>query len=146
MIPSPPVQSGAVTAIYVARAARAPLASVPDVLAVAEKGLEGDRYFLGKGSFSRWRGTGRNVTLIESEAIEAARAETGIDLSGGRSRRNIVTAGVRLAELNGRKFRIGQAVMRGTRECAPCNHLERLTQPGAEAALKCRVGLRAEIL
>lgn len=143
---TPARHSGVVRAICVAPAARAPMACVAEVRAVAERGLEGDRYFLGTGSFSRWAGTGRNVTLVEEEALEAVRAGTGIDLSGGRSRRNIVTAGVRLAALNGRKFRIGDAVMRGTRECAPCKHLERLTEPGVEAALKGRGGLRAEIL
>ena len=145
-MPLPLKQSGVVRAIYIAPAARAAMTAVDQVLAVAERGLEGDRYFFGEGSFSRWPGTGRNVTLIEAEAIEAARDETGIDLSDGRSRRNIVTAGVRLAELNGRKFRIGDAVLRGTRECAPCKHLERLTEPGVEDAFKGRGGLRAEIL
>ncbi len=133
-------------AIYVAPVARATMTPVVEVLAVSERGLDGDRYFLGEGSFSRWPGTGRNVTLIEEETIENVRAETGIDLSGGRSRRNIVTAGIRLAELNGRQFRVGQALLRGTRECAPCKHLERLTEPGVEAAFKGRGGLRAEIL
>lgn len=145
-MPSPFEQPGVVQAIYIAPAARAAMTAVEQAMAVAERGLEGDRYFFGEGTFSRWPGTGRNVTLIEAEAIEAARAQTGIDLSDGRSRRNIVTAGVRLAELNGRKFRIGDAILRGTRECAPCKHLERLTEPGVEDAFKGRGGLRAEIL
>jgi MOSC domain-containing protein YiiM len=86
------------------------------------------------------------VTLVEAEALEAVLAETGIDLTGGRARRNLVTRGVRLADLNGRTFRVGEVVLRGTRLCAPCEFLERLTEPGVFAALKGRGGLRAEIL
>jgi MOSC domain-containing protein YiiM len=138
--------TGHLESIFIAPAAKAPLVGVPEVRAVVGRGLEGDRYFLAEGSFSRWPGDGRPVTLIEAEAIEAVLRETGIDLSAGRSRRNLVTRGVRLPDLNGRRFRIGQALFRGTRECAPCAFLERLTEPGVFAALKGRGGLRAEIL
>ena len=119
---------------------------LPEVLAVPERGLEGDRYFHGRGSFSRWPGEGRDVTLIEREAVDFLLREHGIDLRDGRSRRNITTAGGSLAELNGRKFRIGGAVLRGARECAPCRHLERLIVAGLFDAMKGRGGLRANIL
>ena len=121
------------------------MVAVPEVLAVAERGLEGDRYFEQRGSFSRWPGEGRAVTLIEQEAIDAILREHGIDLRGGRSRRNIVTRGVTLAELNGRKFRIGEALFWGARECAPCRHLERLVVPGLMEAMNGRGGWRANI-
>lgn len=73
-------------------------------------------------------------------------SEHGIDLSNGRSRRNIVTSGLKLEELQGRKFRIGTAVFRGERPCAPCQFLEGLTEPGVFEALKNRGGWRADIL
>ena len=133
-------------AIYIAPEAEAPPAPVDRVKAVAERGLEGDRYFFERGTFSRWPGTGRNVTLVEQEVVEAVRREFGIDLGEGRSRRNVVTIGVDLTALNGRRFRIGAAVIRGTRECAPCRHLERLVGKGVYDALLGRGGLRAEIL
>jgi MOSC domain-containing protein YiiM len=138
--------SGHLESIFLAPAAKAPLIGVPEVHAVADRGLEGDRYFHTSGSFSRWPGEGRAVTLIEAEAIEAVGREAGIDLTAGRSRRNLLTRGVRLADLNGRRFRIGQALFRGTRVCEPCAFLERLTEPGAFAALKGRGGLRADVL
>ena len=122
------------------------MVSVASVFAVPERGLEGDRYFHGRGSFSRWPGEGRDVTLIEEEAIEAILKVHGIDLRDGRSRRNIVTSGASLAELNGLKFRIGDAIVRGARECAPCRHLERLIGPGLYDAMLKRGGLRANIL
>jgi MOSC domain-containing protein YiiM len=108
--------------------------------------LEGDRYFLGRGSLSRWPGPGRQVTLIEQEVLEAIQHELGIDLGDGRSRRNIVTAGLSLSTLQGHKFRIGTAVFRGVLLCQPCAYLERKTHAGVFDALKGRGGLRAEVL
>lgn len=108
--------------------------------------MEGDRYCLGVGSFSRWPGEGRAVSLIEAEAIDAIRREAGIELGDGRSRRNIVTAGVALAELVGKQFRIGEALMRGVRPASPCRYLERRTAAGAFDAMKKRGGLRADVV
>jgi MOSC domain-containing protein YiiM len=135
-----------VHAIYIAAARGLNLHSLSEVRAIAGQGLEGDRYQLGRGSFSRWLGDGRAVSLIAVETIGAISSETGLDLSSGRSRRNIVTRGVHLQELNGRRFRIGDAVFRGTRLCAPCTYLERLVGPGTFDALRGRGGLRADIL
>lgn len=137
---------GSVYEVYIAGLAGALMTRVPGVMAVADRGLEGDRYCLGKGSFSRWPDSGRAVTFIARETIEAVLAEFGIDLSAGRSRRNIVTEGVGLDALNGKKFCIGQALLRGSRVAAPCRYLERLTEPGVFEALRGRGGLRADIL
>ena len=136
---------GAVAAIYIAPTARAEVAPADEVLAVAGRGLEGDRYFDGVGSFSRWPGEGRAITLIEDEAVEAILREHGIDLRDGRSRRNIVTRGASLKDLMGRKFRIGEALCWGARECAPCRHLERLLSAGLMEPMAGRGGLRANV-
>ena len=137
---------GHIESIFIAPAARVALLPIPQVMAFEGRGLEGDRYCAGVGSFSRWPGSGRAVSLIAAEAIEQILSETGIDLSGGRSRRNVVTRGVDLSTLNGRKFRVGGATFRGSRLCAPCKYLERLIGPGTFAALKGRGGLRADII
>ena len=120
--------------------------SVSQVAILADLGLEGDRYALGVGAFSRWPGSGRAVTLIEQEAIDAILRETGIDLANGLSRRNVVTEGIELAELNGMAFRIGTAVLRGARLCAPCQYLERLGGPGVFDAMRGHGGLRADVV
>jgi MOSC domain-containing protein YiiM len=138
--------TGAVHAIFIGPVRGQPLLAVPEVVAVAGKGLEGGRYFLGRGSLSRWPGPGRQVTLIEREALEAVRKEDGIDLGGGLGRRNIVTAGVSLVDQQGQKFRIGTALFRAVIVCQPCAYLERKTQVGAFAALKGLGGLRAAVL
>ena len=135
-----------VRAIYLAPKAKSAPVEIREARAVAGRGLEGDRYFLGVGSFSRWPGEGRALTLIEQEAIDAVRREHGIDLSEGRSRRNLVTSGVVLSELIGKRIRIGEVLLRGVRPAAPCAHLERLTALGLMEALKGRGGLRADVL
>lgn len=138
---------GTLIAIHIAPAAGAPMAAVDTAVVHPGRGIEGDRYFAGVGSFSRWPGEGRAVSMIEQEVIEALWQEHGFDLSAGRHRRNLVTRGVRLAELNGRTFRVGAALFRGARECAPCRYLERRVAPGLYDALRGgRGGLRVDVL
>src|SRR5262245_26375569 len=137
--------SGTIQEIYLAPTATGTPARVAEVRALTGQGLEGDRYALGVGTFSRFPGTGREVTFIEAEAIEAAQT-FDLDLAEGRSRRNVVTAGVRLNDLVGKKFRIGAVEFRGKRPAAPCAHLGRLVGPRVMEALHGRGGLRAVIL
>lgn len=137
--------NGRVEGIYLAAAASEPLAAV-EVAVIGKAGLEGDRYAAGVGSFSRYPGAGRAVTLIEAEVIEEVLAATDLDLTDGRSRRNIVTRGVRLLSLMGRRFRLGTALLHGDRPADPCAVLERHIGPGLMEALKGRGGLRATVL
>ena len=137
---------GVVVALHFASTGAAIMQSRDQVQAVAGRGLEGDRYFLGLGTYSRNPGTGRHVTLVEIEAIEALKREYGVEIAPGQARRNIVTRDVALNHLVDREFVVGQARLRGMRLCEPCAHLERLTLPGALRGLIHRGGLRAEIL
>ncbi|MGH7223596.1 MAG: MOSC domain-containing protein [Gemmataceae bacterium] len=138
--------TGILRGIWISSTARDPLVCIAEVRVVPGRGLEGDRYFFACGSFSRWPGKGREVSLIAEEALEAVRSEHGIDLREGRSRRNLVTSGIVLADLQERTFRIGTAVFRGIRPCAPCEYLERITEAGVFEALKGRGGLRADVI
>jgi len=97
-------------------------------------------------TYSKKFGPDREVTLIEIEAIEAMKRDLGIELDPGASRQNIVTRGVPLNHLVGRKFRVGEVTLFGVRLCEPCSHLERLSHPGVREALIHRGGLRAQIL
>jgi len=135
-----------VTAIMVSAAPSGPVESVEFARAIAGRGLEGDRYAAGQGTFSDKPGTGRQVTLIEAEALEAYTAESGEPLTAAEARRNIVTRGVRLNALVGREFTVGQVRVLGCRLCEPCTHLERLTGKGVLRGLVHRGGLRAEFL
>jgi hypothetical protein len=108
--------------------------------AIASVGLEGDRYFAGVGTWSDYpiQG-GKDLTLIEAEVLEA------VGLSGREARRNLVTRGIGLNGLVGRRFRVGEIECYGDRLCEPCTHLERLAGVSV-AVLARRGGLRADIL
>jgi MOSC domain-containing protein YiiM len=135
---------GRVVSLHLAAEASAPMQTVTEVRAIPGRGLEGDRYFTGTGFYSKKPSAGgREVTLIETESVEAL---DGIKLAAADSRRNIATTGVPLNHLVGREFYVGAVRMRGMRLCEPCQHLDELTQPGVMKELIHRGGLRAQIL
>jgi MOSC domain-containing protein YiiM len=116
------------------------------VRAVPGSGLEGDRYFKFASPSSSKKDAGREVTLIEIEALEAIERDFGITLGRGGSRRNLVTRAVPLNHLVGREFRIGEVRLKGIQLCEPCSHLASLTEKKVLPALVHRGGLRAQIL
>jgi MOSC domain-containing protein YiiM len=139
--------AGAVVTIHVAAGEGAPMQSLDAVKAIAGQGLAGDRYHDGTGTFSEREGPGRQVTLIEAEAIDAIERDQGIQLGAGESRRNVVTRGVPLNHLVGREFRVGAVRMRGIKLCEPCGYLQRtLGIDHLVQAFAHRCGLNAEIL
>jgi MOSC domain-containing protein YiiM len=138
---------GRVVGIYTAPEQGAPMESRDDVQAVAGVGLDGDRYASGDGKYTRSGDDGkRAVTLIEREAVDAARREYDIELQEHEARRNVITEGVPLNHLVGRTFRVGDVVLRGFKLAEPCAYLEGQTRPGVRRALVHRAGLRAEIV
>ncbi len=138
---------GRLVSIFVAPTAGAPMQSVASATALAGRGLEGDRYGAGIGSFNRWPGRGRDVSLIALEALEAAQEEFGVRVLEGEHRRNLVVEGVDLEALRGVPFRIGGVAFEGVRRCAPCKYLVRVTgQDQMFDALVRRGGLRATIV
>ena len=120
--------------------------SVDRVRAIPGKGLEGDRYFEASGTYSASPGPGREVTFIESEAIQAMARDNGITIPAGAARRNVITRGTPLNHLVGTEFDVGPVRLLGIRLCEPCSHLESLTRKGLIAGLDHRGGLRAQIL
>jgi len=135
-----------VVSLHIAGQAAATMQSVAAVTAIPGFGLDGDRYANRSGTYSNHPGSGREVTLIEGEALEALAREYRIQLPPGSARRNIVTQGIALNHLVGKTFSLGAVVLRGMRLCEPCLHLERLTVKGAARGLIHRGGLRAEIV
>jgi len=139
--------AGQIVFIQIASMATEKLFSVPEVRAIAGKGLDGDRYFKKAGTFSNKPGGGRQITLIELESVEALKRDLKIELEPTQTRRNIVTRGVPLNHLVGQQFRLGREVMlQGVRLCEPCDHLESLTLRGVREGLLHRAGLRADIV
>ena len=130
---------GSVAGLLVAPEAEAPLVAVESVAAIAGRGLEGDRYAVGRGTFSG-PGRGYQLTLVEAETLDE------LNVSWERARRNVVTRGVALNPLVGRRFRIGEVECVGRRLCEPCAHLEKVSGTGLLRPLVHRGGLRADIL
>lgn len=133
---------GTVEHIHIGGEKAGDLTSVQQIVALAGEGLEGDRY-LGDD-----RGDpGRQVTLVEAEAMEGAARDSDMELAVGETRRNITTRGVALNHLVDREFAVGEARFRGIRLCEPCGTLEKYTgKRGLITALLHRGGLRAEIV
>lgn len=139
--------SGEVVHIHITPKAEEPMVAVSEVRAVPGRGLEGDRYFEKVGTYSETPGSGREVTLIESEQIELVEREHGIRLATGDSRRNITTRGISLNDFVEKELRVGEVVLRGTRLCEPCEYLQGLIgQDGVVKALVHRAGLRCDIV
>jgi MOSC domain-containing protein YiiM len=137
---------GMVVGVYIAADARGPMVEVQEVRAVPGRGLEGDRYWSGTGTYWKPSRPDREATLIEIEALEALMRDYDIALPPELSRRNIVTRGVPLNHLVNRTFRVGEVTLRGIRLCEPCAHLEAVSGVAARRALVHRGGLRAQIL
>ncbi len=130
---------GTVAAILLAPAAEAPLRRVDGAEALAGRGLSGDRYANGAGTFSA-PGRGYELTLVEGEVLDE------IQLPWEDARRNIVAKGISLNALVGKRFRIGAVECVGRRLAEPCAHLEKLARPDLLRPLVHRGGLRADIV
>lgn len=124
---------GVVEAIYVAPTGAAPMDAVEEIEAVAGGGIQGDRYMTGKGYWSALDEC--QVTLIEGEILDRIAAETNTRVTQGEHRRNIVTRGIRLYELKGKQFSVGEAVFEFDRPRPPCAYIQSITQPGMTRAL-----------
>ena len=138
--------TGHVQGIFVAPGGKAPMEELDEVKALAGVGLDGDRYANGRGTFFREDRPHGQVTLIEAEALVAATQEGGLPVDAIDTRRNIVTAGVPLNHLVGRRFRVGDATLMGVKLCEPCSHVEKVSGKAFRRFLVHRGGLNAVIL
>ncbi len=88
-----------------------------------------------------------DLTLIAAEALDGLREDTGIELSGEQSRRNVLTRGIDLNALVGQRFKVGGVEALGVELAEPCTKLRRLSgEPGVLRGLVHRGGLRADIV
>jgi hypothetical protein len=124
-----------VEAIHIGQSRSGELAAVDSARAVAGKGLAGDRHFAPDGARA-----GGALTLVEAESVE------DVGLPPGGSRRQVTVRGVRLNDLVGKRFRVGDVECVGVELCEPCLHLQSLTRPGIIEDLLHRGGLNADIL
>ena len=143
-----PQLRGRVAAIALAERATGEMQTVDHAKVLANRGLEGDRYAAKAGTFTPANDTARgyDLTLIEAEVLDSLTLPDGRTLGYAEARRNVVTRGIDLNVLVGRRFRVGNVECLGQRLCEPCSHLERLTTKGALRGLIHRGGLRADVL
>ncbi len=130
-----------ITHIFICPKKGEPMLPATDVVTKAGFGIIGDRYATGEGSWNVGKPGKRQVTLISSESIKVSGFEPA------ETRRNLVTEGIELPTLIGKKFMIGAVTFFGVKYCTPCdrpsqlNHRER----SFKDAFRERGGLIAEV-
>ncbi len=133
-------QQGTVTWIGTRTKARCLIEEKEEVKAIEDQGLEGDHY-------SGRPGSKRQVTVIQQEHLRAVASYFGKEqIDPQLTRRNIVTRGINLHALKDRKFQIGEVVLEGTGDCAPCSRMEQNLGAGGWNAMRGHGGLTARIV
>ena len=114
---------------------------VKTINVLANKGIIGDRHF------QEINDPYNQISLIESESIDNYNIKFGLNISYIDFRRNVITKGVRLNYLVGKKFKVGDVVLEGIDLCRPCKHLsENLNQNNIIKEFLRNGGLRCQIL
>jgi len=141
------IATGIVVALFTVDRRAAPMKKVEQLYALAGRGIEGDRYFLGTGTYSKSPEPGRQVTLIKSEVLESLKNKLEINVKPEESRRYILTQGIEINDLIGTEFYVGTVRLRAHRITQPCLYLEKLLdQPGLYKELWDKGGISCEIL
>ncbi len=139
--------NGRVISLFTAPNGADKMISADHLSCVAGKGIEGDRYALGTGTYSKKPEPGRQLTIIEIEELEALKDSADISCLPEQCRRNVISEGIRLNDLVGKIISIGTVELRVHRLCQPCGYLEgKLNKPGLKNALWNKGGVRCEIL
>ena len=108
---------------------------------LANKGVVGDRHF------KEFNDPYNQLTLIESENIDYYNVKFGTNIPYINFRRNIVTKGIQLNDLVGKKILVGNVEVEGIDLCRPCRHLnEVLGQDNILKEFLRRGGLRCQVL
>ena len=114
---------------------------VSSIKVLANKGIVGDRHF------KEFNDPYCQLSLIESENIDYYNVKYGLNIRYVDFRRNIVTQGISLNDLIGKKLLIGKVEVEVIDLCRPCRHLtEILNQKNILKEFMRRGGIRCEIL
>ena len=118
-----------------------PIKEVNSIEVLANKGIVGDRHFhVSNDPYNQ-------LTLIESENIDEYNIKFGLNIPYIDFRRNIVTKGIQLNDLIGKKLKVGNVELEGIELCRPCRHLtEMLDQKNVLKEFMRKGGLRCQIL
>ena len=135
--------AGTVVGIFTAPAGGAATVARDQVQAVADRGLEGDRYF---DSNAGDHDPADEITLIAAESLVWAKTEHDVTLDPGEHRRNIVVEGLDLVALVEQTVGVGDAVVEVVADNPPCKYLQELTGKPVLTALRQRGGVRGRIV
>jgi MOSC domain-containing protein YiiM len=133
---------GRVVEINIAAEHGAPCEPVERIDVLPGQGVVGERHFLSEPA----ERNGNDLTLIDRAAVEAFVAETDVPLTAAETRRNVVTEGVDVNALVGKRFRIGEVECRGAVLCEPCDYLQGHLGKPVLKGLVHRAGLNADVL
>jgi MOSC domain-containing protein YiiM len=135
----------AVENIFIAPVGGSEMQRAEEIEAVEGKGLQGDRYAERTGY---WTGNDEcQVTLIEAEGLDEIQAKTSVQVAEGQHRRNIVTRGVDIRSLTGKRFRVGAALLEYDRPRPPCKYIQSVSERGMTKALgRNRGGICARVV
>ncbi len=140
--------TGVVRHLHITPRAFLPMKPFSELTLVAGKGIEGDRYMIGRetGFYSDKPEEGRQVTLFEIETLEALSRDAKVTLLPEEHRRNVTVQGVPLNHLVGRQFWLGDTMLEATRLSIPCRHIEEIVGKAVFDPLINRSGLNCRIL
>ena len=118
-----------------------PISEVHSIEVLANKGIVGDRHFHESND------PYNQLSLIESENIDDYNIKFGLNIPYIDFRRNIVTKGIKLNDLIGKKLKVGNVELEAIELCRPCRHLnEMLDQKNILKEFMRKGGLRCKIL
>lgn len=117
------------------------MVSLDKVEAIANCGLRGDRY----SDSGLRKSPDYQLTLIEIEQIRAFSEASGLQLQAHEPRRNLVTVGINLNDLCGKRFLISEVELEGLELCEPCATFAKYTYPEVVRYFVGKGGLRARI-
>ncbi len=139
---------GRIHSIFIAESANTPTVQLETARLEAGKGIIGDRYHTGTGTFSEMLADRplKQITLIEKEAVDRFNRKHNTRLDYPELRRNIITEGIRLNPLVGKTFQLGEVTLKGIKLCEPCPHLAEVLLPEVLPGLLGSGGLRCEII
>lgn len=118
-----------------------PIKEVNSIEVLANKGIIGDRHF------HEFNDPYNQLSLIESENIDDYNIRFGLNIPYIDFRRNVITKGIRLNDLIGKKLKVGSVELDAIDLCRPCRHLtEMLNQKNVLKEFLRKGGIRCQIL
>lgn len=134
-------QVGRVAWIGLSPESRGEICAVSEVQVEIGTGLVGDHHSQSKP------GGKRQVTLIQQEHLPVVSQLVGLPaVQPEQLRRNLLISGINLASLRKQRFRIGEVILEGTGDCAPCSRMEEILGPGGYQAMRGHGGITARVL